>query len=94
MKMLTASDLRSGDVVYWTADGAWSSDIADAHLMEDEFAEAALGEARKQETTVVNAYLVVMAGKGEPAAREAMRENIRARGPTVRRDLGKQAEGR
>lgn len=91
MKMLTASDLLSGDVVYWTKDAGWSRSIADAQLMEDEFAEAALAAAKKAETVVVNAYLVVMEGKGAPAAREAVRENIRARGPTVRTDLGKQA---
>lgn len=86
MKMLTASDLRSGDVVYWTKDAGWSRAIKDAQLMEDEFAEAALANAKKAETVVVNAYLVVMDGEAVPAAREAVRENIRARGPTVKSD--------
>lgn len=91
MKMLTASDLRVGDVVYWTKEGTWSRDIGDAQLMDDEFAEAALAQARKNETAIVNAYLVAMEDVGRPAAREAVRENIRARGPTTEPHLGKQA---
>lgn len=92
MKALTGCDLPTGEVIYWTADGGWSTDIADAHLMEDEFADAALAEAKKQETVVVGPYLIVMDAPGVPTHREAMRENIRARGPTIRLDLGKQAE--
>lgn len=93
MKALTASDLRSGDVVYWTKEAAWSRSIKDAVLMDDEAAAAALAGAKKQETVVVGAYLIGMEGPGVPAAREAMRENIRARGPTTHPYLGKQAGG-
>jgi hypothetical protein len=89
--MLTASDLLSGDVVYWTG-AAWSRAIDDAALMDEDAAAGALGAAKKQERVVVNAYLVEMAAAATPAHREAMRENIRARGPSVRRDLGKQAQ--
>lgn len=92
MKALTASDLRIGDVVYWTAQGTWSRDINDAQLMDDEFAAAALAEAKKHETEVVNAYLIVMKAPAEVAAREAVRENIRAAGPTTHLHHGKQAE--
>ncbi len=91
MKALTASDLKTGDVVYWTKDAQWSRDIKDALLMDDEFAAGALANAKKAETIIVGAYLIAMDGPGVPAAREAVRENIRARGPTVRLDLGKQA---
>lgn len=91
MKALTASDLRTGEVVYWTKDGKWSVAIGDAVLMDDEFAETALAQARAQGTVVVGSYLIGMDGQGTPTHREAMRENIRARGPTSRPDLGKQA---
>lgn len=92
MKALTASRLREGDVVYWTKEGRWSPEIADAQLMDDEFAAAALAEAKKHETVVVNAYLIGMEAQGRPTPREAVRENMRARGPSMRTDLGKQAE--
>lgn len=92
MKALTGCDLPTGEVIYRTADGGWSLNIADALLMDDAFAETALADAKKQETVVVGPYLIVMDGPGVPTHREAMRENIRARGPTVRLDLGKQAE--
>ncbi|MGE3143712.1 MAG: DUF2849 domain-containing protein [Hyphomonadaceae bacterium] len=95
MKALTAWTLRDGVVVYWTKAGNWSSAITDALLMEDDdLAAQALAAAKKQETAVIGAYLIAMEGQGTPAAREAMRENIRARGPSVRADLGKQAERR
>lgn len=95
MKALTASDLRHGDVVYLTKDGAWARSINDAVLMEDEQAAEALAQAKKQETVVVNAYLIVMEAPAAPAAREAVRENIRARGPSDSVDTAKHlAEGR
>lgn len=90
MKMLTASDLRVGEVVYWTG-AAWSRAIGDGLLMEDDAAEAALAAAKKSDTQVVGAYLVVMEKQGTPSHREAMRENIRARGPSTEPHVGKQA---
>ena len=33
MKALTGCDLPTGEVIYWTADGAWSTDIADAQWL-------------------------------------------------------------
>jgi len=89
--MLTASDLRLGDVVYWTKGGGWSRAINEAALMEEEEAQTALAEAKLQETQVVNAYLVAMEAPGAPAHREAVRENIRAHGPTIHPQFGKQA---
>ncbi|MET0182499.1 MAG: DUF2849 domain-containing protein [Caulobacterales bacterium] len=90
MKALTASDLRTGDVVYWTATAAWSRDINEAALMDDDACAEALASAKKQETQVVGAYLIGMEARGVPVAREAMRENIRARGPTIHPQFGKQ----
>jgi hypothetical protein len=93
MKALTASDLRIGDVVYWTAANAWSRNIADALLMDDDAAAAALANAKKNETLIVNAYLIVMEAPSKVAAREAVREDIRAIGPTTHPEHGKQAGG-
>ena len=36
----------------------------------------------------VGAYLINIDAPGKPAHREAMRENIRARGPTIHEDRG------
>jgi hypothetical protein len=93
VKLITGHDLRTGLVLYRTQSGSWSETIADAAIFEDDASEAALAEAKSEPTRVTNVYLVEADGPGRPSHRVAMRENIRARGPTVRLDLGKQAEG-
>lgn len=92
MRIITAHDLRSGEVVYRTAANGWSARIADGAVFADDVADAALAVARKEATIVTNVYLVEADGPGSPAARVKLRETIRAAGPTVRLDLGKQAE--
>ncbi|HVZ99019.1 MAG TPA: DUF2849 domain-containing protein [Caulobacterales bacterium] len=91
MKLITGNDLATGEVVYFTAKG-WSKRLADAQAFEDDAAEAALAQAKSQPTLVTGIYLVEADGPGQPSARVRLRETIRGAGPTVRRDLGKQAE--
>lgn len=91
MKAVTGNRLGDGHPVYRTASGEWTALIEDAQTFEDqEEAEDALLVARAQETIVVGTYLITVDAPGAPAKREAMRENIRAHGPTVRADLGRQ----
>lgn len=92
MKIVTAHDLRTGEVVYWTDARTWAPRIEAAAPLPDEAAEGELAVARAQSTIAANAYLVAIDLAGRPAKREYLRESIRANGPTVRRDLGKQAE--
>ena len=91
--MLTANRLRDGDVLYWTKDG-WVEALAEGEVFDDpKAADAALAAAQKylDDCTVVNPYLfeVRVDAKGIHPVKE--REIIRAAGPTVRTDLGKQA---
>ncbi len=82
-KVVTASDLRQGDVVWLTADDRWTRDIAEAELVEDEaHAELRLLFALGQPQTVVGPYLAD-ARRG-PNGPEPMhfREAFRARGPS------------
>ncbi|MBI1187052.1 MAG: DUF2849 domain-containing protein [Alphaproteobacteria bacterium] len=83
MKMLTAHDLKTGEVVYWSARGEWTPRLADSALLEDAAADDALKAAQGRETIVVNPYLVPMDQPATPVARERVRELIRARGPTT-----------
>ena len=92
MKLITGHDLRTGEVLYWTKTRAWAPQMKQAAALEDEAAEAELTQAKSQPTLVTNIYLVAIDLEGKPVAREYLRESIRASGPTVRRDLGKQAE--
>jgi Protein of unknown function (DUF2849) len=93
MKIITAHDLRSGEVLYRAKAGAWTAHLIEAAPFEDEQADAELAKAKAEDTIVTNAYLVSIEGPGRPAQREFLREIIRATGPTVRADLGKQAQG-
>ena len=94
-QMLTANRLVDGDVLYWKA-GQWVLSLRDADVFADaKDADAALASAQKfvADNVVVNPYLfdVKTDAKGIHPVKE--REIIRAAGPTVRDDLGKQASG-
>ena len=91
--MLTANRLVDGDVLYWKG-GEWVLALAEGEVFADpKDAEAALAAAQKFVTgnKVVSPYLfdVKVDAKGIHPVKE--REIIRAAGPTVRHDLGKQA---
>lgn len=93
LQVLTANRLRDGDVVYWQ-NGAWADHFADADIFKDKpAADAALEAAQAfvRDRVVVNPYLfAVREDAGRFRATEE-REIIRSEGPSVRRDLGKQA---
>jgi len=91
MKAVTGNRLADGAVVYLDTDGAWTKHLADAALYQDGEAEAALERARAQSTIMAGVYLIEAEAGGKAAGRAALRETIRASGPTVRTDLGKQA---
>ena len=82
-KVVTANDLRIGDVVYLMADGEWTREHAAAELLEDEaIAELRLLTALGQSARVVGPYLAEarMGANGpEPVH---FREVFRTRGPS------------
>ena len=91
---LTASDLRDGEAVFWDR-GRWARRFAEAELFDaPEPGEAALAQARAQPTVVIEPYLIEVAAAddGSPVP-TSYRERVRALGPTVHPDMGKQAEG-
>lgn len=90
-QMLTANRLIDGTVLYWKA-GGWVETLAGAEVFADAAsADAALGAAKDFVTRnhVVNPYLFEVKD-GKPVKE---REIIRAAGPSVRKDVGKQAPG-
>ncbi|PZU09693.1 DUF2849 domain-containing protein [Sphingomonas sp.] len=89
MKLVTGNDLVSGDVIWWAGHG-WSRHISDAADAGDEGEAIA---AREEAARRVNGpYLIEAdAGQNGPLVRNA-KERIRAAGPSVRPDLGVQAE--
>ncbi|MBN9218203.1 MAG: DUF2849 domain-containing protein [Mesorhizobium sp.] len=94
MKILTANRLSDG-IAVWYADGGWAETVGQADLAHDKAAEdrlEAIGAKASANNEVVDVNLIdaeVVDGVVEPVR---LREKIRAAGPTIRSDLGKQAE--
>lgn len=91
MKAITANRLTDGAVVYVGANGVLVERFEHAQLFDGASAGGALAEVLSRKTIIAAAYLIDAEEAG-PVGREALRETIRTNGPTVRRDLGKQAE--
>jgi hypothetical protein len=93
MKVLTANRLTDG-VAVWYADGGWAETVEGSDIAPDKAAEdrlEAIGAAAYANNEVVDVNLIdvdVVNGVVEPVR---LREKIRAAGPTIRNDLGKQA---
>jgi hypothetical protein len=92
-QVLTANRLRDGEVVYWHG-GEWANSLSAAEIFdEEEPANSALADAGAsvKARLVVNPYLFPVRIEGGDVRPVEEREIIRAAGPTIRRDLGKQA---
>lgn len=94
--VITASRLADGLVVFLAEDGTWVEDFNRAAILADKTASAeALKRAQGDEAAnlVVESYAVALVERNGHYAPKALREAIRVAGPTIRRDLGKQALG-
>jgi hypothetical protein len=94
-EVITANRLIDGIVVF-QADEGWVEDFARAAVYESaDQSKAALARAKEDEARdlVVEPYAVVVELRSGHYAPKALREFIRAAGPTTRLDLGKQAQG-
>jgi len=94
-QILTANRLTDGAVTYWRS-GRWVEALAEAEILADgTTAKAALDAAKVSvaDRAVVNPYLFEVRIEGGHAVPAKEREIIRAAGPSVRGDLGKQAGG-
>ncbi|MEI9404704.1 DUF2849 domain-containing protein [Mesorhizobium argentiipisi] len=93
MKVLTANRLSDG-IAVWYAAGGWAETVGNADIAYDKAAEdrlEAIGAAATANNEVVDVNIIDVAivdGLVEPVR---LREKIRAAGPTIRTDLGKQA---
>jgi len=93
LQVLTANRLQAGEVAYWNGAAGWVSRLADAQVMSGAEAEAALKGAAEwvRKGEVVAPYLFDVRLENDVIVPVKVREAIRAAGPSVRRDLGKQA---
>ena len=95
-QVMTANRLRDGDVVFLNRTGKWELAIDQAVLAQEPQAVAALearAKADELSTLVTGSYLFDAERRDGKIRASHIRERIRAQGPTVRIDLGKQAEG-
>jgi sulfite reductase (NADPH) hemoprotein beta-component len=92
-KALTGNRLQDGEVVFWGR-GHWREQFSEIELFDDPAeAEAVLARAQAQPTVIVDPYLIdVRVEDGLPVP-IAFRERVRALGPTIHPDMGKQTEG-
>jgi len=93
LQALTANRLSDGIVVFWSG-GQWIERFPDAELFEQTApAEAHLAEAKALPRELVDPYLIdIRLDDGQPVP-VSYRERVRALGPTIHPDMGKQAEG-
>ena len=94
---VTANRLSDGEVVYFAVENRWVETFAEAEVADGtEAAEALLARAMPDdfETHVLEPYLFEVLEAGQFYKPASVRETIRAAGPTVRLDLGKQAEAK
>jgi len=92
---ITANRLTDGAVLYLTATGGWTEKVEEAAAAADptarlELEEKANAGLARQEITHWELAEVEIRDGALTAVKN--KEAIRSRGPTVRRDLGKQAE--
>ena len=95
-EMITANRLRDGLVVFLDAEGGWTEDFHRAATFEHAAQKAAaldIAAAAAAANLVVDPYPIELELRAGHLAPKALRERIRATGPTVRPDLGKQAQG-
>lgn len=90
-QILNANDLLTGDVVYWTGH-RWSRDIREAMIVADTAEAEQVAAAEVAARRVVETYLVDVTETADGPVPVRARERVRALGPSVRPDLGKQAE--
>lgn len=93
MKVLTANRLAPGEVVYWSGPAGWQTDLQRAEVMEDAAVEDALKAAAEwvRRCEIVAPYGFPVRLENGAILPVSAREMIRAKGPSVRPDLGKQA---
>jgi hypothetical protein len=94
MKVLTGNRLIDGEAVWYAGGGRWIETLAGAEVAQDKGAEERLeaaGKAAQSSNFALDIDLIdvqIVDGEIVPLR---LRERIRAAGPTVRRDVGKQA---
>ncbi len=82
-KIVTASDLLDGDVIYFTADDSWSRYLSQAEVItEQTIAQSRLLDAERQQSRIVGAYLADVSQGDDGPEPAHFREEFRRTGPS------------
>jgi hypothetical protein len=86
--MIIANRLSDGRVVFIDSEGQWVESIQSGALVESETAAALLEQAKRDEAgnRVIDPNIIDVVESAEQRRPAAVREAIRAFGPTVRTD--------
>ena len=93
-KVMTANSLREGEVVYLTRGAGWTLWLAEAAVARDDETAAhfeVLADAAVADGAVVGPYLMDVAEEAGRPQPLSTRERLRALGPSVHLQFGKQA---
>ncbi|WP_417485818.1 DUF2849 domain-containing protein [Maricaulis sp.] len=82
MKTVTANRLTDGRVIYRTATGQWTTELAEAARLDEDQADATLEIAADESHIAVGAYLIELE-EDRPGGQKWRREGIRLTGPTT-----------
>lgn len=95
MKVIAANRLTDGETVWLGAHESWVEAIDEALSFDDDLLEdaVAIAQASVARRLVVEPEPVDVTFEDGRTIPVRLRERIRAAGPTVRTDLGKQAAG-
>ncbi len=95
LQVVTANRLDDGQAVFYSKDGQWASSIDEALVIgpEDNDEETlAKASSEDNQLIVVGPYLIEVNGDEGVLVPVRYREMIRTKGPSVRPDLGYQAQ--
>jgi hypothetical protein len=82
-KVVTANDLRSGEVIYMIFNGGWVDQLSDATVITDpDLAKASLAFAEGQSDVAVGAYLSNVTDHATGPTAIHFRDKFRSQGPS------------
>ena len=82
-KVVTANDLRSGEVIYLRFPHDWTPELSKASVItDDDLAQAGLAFAKGQANVVVGAYLSDVVAEIDGPKTSHFRDTLRSTGPS------------